>query len=131
MPDKQFLTERELSLLARWSGAQARLWSYQITHKVLTIRLEAEDKDGNLHVVVVDTHFVQAPSVWLDSMLEISLKCKDSFGDPVILVSDRSADVRILGGGVGLQENVQPLMKVLCPREHTLVLEEYIKLWRS
>ncbi len=131
MPDKQLPTKRMLSLLARWRGAQARLWSYQITHKVLTIRLEAEDKEGNLHIVVADTHCVQAPAVWFDSMLEISFRGKDRFGDSIVVVSDPSADVCILGGAVGLQENVKPLMKVLYPREHASVLADYRKLWRT
>jgi hypothetical protein len=36
--------------LARWSGSEATLWSYRVTHSALAIRLTREGVAGNLHV---------------------------------------------------------------------------------
>jgi len=129
MREKQCPSRQTEALLARWRGAQARLWHYAITHKTLTIRLEAEYKEGNLHVIVHDTHVVQMPTVWFDAQLELIDAGRDRFGDPMTLVIDRRAGVRILGYAVELQENVEPLMKVIYPKDHAPVLDHYMKVW--
>src|SRR5690242_4821206 len=42
----------------RWRGGRARIWEYQVSHKMLTIRVEIEGRRGNLHIRCSDTSFI-------------------------------------------------------------------------
>jgi len=117
-------------VLAKWRGSQARLWSYGISHRTLTIRLESENREGNLHIETNDTHVIQMPTVWFNANIEIYWDVAyDRFKDPMSLLIDKTAGVRILATGICFRENVEPLMKVIYPKDHAPVLDHYMKVW--
>jgi len=105
------------ALLTKWSGAQARLWSYTADSRRLTIRLEAEERDGNLHIVVSDTEYVELPHIWWHSQICFSMERDNWHGRDVIVLTDREANVRVVGSRVDVWENVEPLEKFIWPRE--------------
>lgn len=120
------------AVLAEWRGAQARLWFYGITHKCLVIRLESENREGNLHIEMNDTYFIQMPTVWFNANIEVSWNVDyDRFGLPMSLLIDKEAGVRILALGIGFYENAEPLMKVIYPKDHAMVLDQYMRVWRG
>lgn len=104
-------------ILTKWSGAQARLWSYTADSRVLTIHLEAEEREDNLHIVVSDTEYVELPHIWWNSQLRFSVERDDRHGRELIILFDQQANVRILGSRVDARENVEPLMKFIFPRD--------------
>jgi len=132
MPKRGIRRDDERNALAEWRGAQARLWSYVLTHRTLTIRLESEEREGNLHIEVSEAHVIQMPTVWFNANIEIFHDIgRDRFGDPMSLLIDRQADVRILCVGVILWENASPLTKCLYPKDFAPVLDQYMGVWRT
>lgn len=105
------------ALLTKWSGAQARLWSYTADGRRLTIRLETEERDGNLHIVISGTEYVMLPHIWWHSQICFSVERDNWHGRDVTVLTDREANVRIVGSRVDAWENVEPLEKFIWPRE--------------
>ena len=93
-----------LTLLARWQGADARLWSYSVTHRSLTIRLEITGKEGYLDIYVGDTQRISAPTSWSNACFNLHKEGKDSFGEELVLLTDSIAHVEIVGGVVEVIE---------------------------
>ena len=47
--------------LSKWTGSGAILWSYTVSHSVLTIRLQKQGAKGNLHVECLDVSSFSGP----------------------------------------------------------------------
>jgi len=70
------------------------------------------------------------PTVWFNANIEIYWDVAyDRFKDPMSLLIDKTAGVRILATGICFRENVEPLMKVIYPKDHAPVLDHYMKVW--
>lgn len=106
------------TFLTKWSGAQSRVWSYTAECRMLAIRLEAEEREGNLHIVVSDTEYIELPTIWWNSQIRFSVERDDLYGRELIVLFDQQSNVRIVGSRVDARENVEPLMKFIWPREY-------------
>lgn len=90
------------TMLARWRGAKATMWSLTVSMKTLTIRLERSGSDENLHVSCYPIH-IRAPVSWDNCELEIALTDGGKW-----IVKDAVAGVEILAEGVEVKENCEP-----------------------
>lgn len=95
-------------MLERWQGARAKLWSYSVSHKVLTLRVERAGVRGNLHIGCADLSYLRAPEHWDNCHIDIDLVDDDS-RFPNFVVRDRDADVEIVCGVAEIAENVKPI----------------------
>ena len=86
----------------KWRGAQAKIWDYTVSHNVLTIRLNFTEKRGSLYIYCGDTDFIQGPTIWANSCLEI---VKTEAGRCTL--KDRVAGIEIRAGVVGVEEDTE------------------------
>src|SRR5215471_1667835 len=93
-------------LLARWTGSKARLWALTLSHCSLTIRLEALERKGNLHIICLGPERIHAPVQWTDADIHISLTEKGTY-----VVSDQKHDVAIWTEGIEVKENCKPMFE--------------------
>lgn len=101
------------TLLARWNGGYARLWSYTVSHSLLVIRIERPGIYGNLHVCCCPI-VIQAPAVWDRCAITISYEQGVGY-----VISDPNALVRITADLVEIKENVQPVNTGFSPSPFT------------
>ena len=57
--------------LHRWAGAGAYIWSYTVSHRELTIRVQRPGERSNLHIVCTGCSYLQGRPVWRDSRLSL------------------------------------------------------------
>lgn len=82
MQKMKFPTKGMLTLLQRWRRAEVCLWSYIVSHRMLTIRLQKPDEPlGNLGLWAGDVQYIQAPTSWSHSDIELGMEGKDEWGD--------------------------------------------------
>jgi len=91
------------TLLRRWDGCIARLWSLTTSHASLTVRVEFPGRVGNLEITGHPC-FVHAPREWHDCHIEVARDESNRF-----LIIDAGADVRIVTEGLEIAENRNPL----------------------
>ena len=97
------------TMLSRWAGGRAKLWSYSISHSVLTIRIELDDVRGNLHITCSSLQHIHAPASWVNSNIQILLENDDDEFAPFI-VQDVGNDVRVVCVDAAIAENVKPVL---------------------
>ena len=85
-------------MLARWKGAQARLWTLTSSLPTLTILLTKPDDPGCLLIRCGSPDRIESPQHWADSDIQIEL------GAQLFCVIDKFADVRISECEVSLTE---------------------------
>jgi hypothetical protein len=95
------------TILARWRGGRARLWSYSVSHCSLTIRVERAGVLGNLHIDCSAEH-IQGPVAWENAQIEISVDEEGRYR-----IEDRAAGFRVVGYCLALTENVKPVYEGL------------------
>ncbi len=86
------------TLLARWKGANARLWNLTQSHPTLTILLTKEDAPGCLIVSCISPERIESPRYWDDAEIRVEL------AQNMFVVSDDRAEVRISECGVEVKE---------------------------
>lgn len=103
--------------LRNWSGSRARLWSYAVTHSILSIRLEQQGHRGNLHIECIGVVAVAGEchvgncSISVDSSAQETERYS-KLGLPYLVlecVSDRS--LRVVCEDVGLRKDVEPIYR--------------------
>lgn len=104
-PDERFADQfRHFpTLLGRWRGGRARLWSYSVSHNSLAVRVERAGVLGNLHVHC-SAESISGPVAWDGADIEIVPAPGGG-----VLIQDRAAGVRILATTVSVAENVEPV----------------------
>lgn len=100
----EFPTKGMLTLLRRWKGADARIWSYSISHRSLVVRLEQPNREGYLSLYIGDTSYVQCPTQWARSDFFLATIGTDDFGEPVLAALDSGARVVLAGGVIEIKE---------------------------
>ncbi|WP_298869396.1 hypothetical protein [uncultured Gimesia sp.] len=92
------------TMLHRWKGGRARMYTLTDSHKSLTIRIEINGKKGNLHLSCSPTH-ICGPVEWTHAELEVK---RDANGD--FIIYDESVNLEIKSDGcVEIAENVNPI----------------------
>jgi hypothetical protein len=90
MPDRTDDILRHFpTLLRRWDGSIARMWTLTSSHKTLSLRLEQPGRAGNLLIACIDPEFIHGPTQWTDAHVEI-VRRGDEFS-----VNDQRAGVEI------------------------------------
>lgn len=90
------------TLLGRWRGGRARLWSYTVSHTTLTIRVERPGASGHLDVTC-SADFISGPVAWENAELKIT-----PGPDRGVIIEDRAAGLRVVAGTVTVTEHVPP-----------------------
>jgi hypothetical protein len=86
------------TLLARWRGADARLWNLTQSHPTLTILLTKDDTPGCLLVSCGSPIRIEASRYWNDADIHVEI-AQDMFN-----VIDERADMRIFECSVEVKE---------------------------
>lgn len=94
---------RVAAALEKWRGANAKLWTYSASHKLLVVRLEVSGRIGNLHISCGDLISIRAPAEWRNCSLEFEHLASKEF-----LLSDSPEDVQILAGYLDVADNCSP-----------------------
>ena len=55
--------------LVRWSGAVAYIWSYGVSHRRLTLRMQRQGEPNNVHIVCTGCSYLQGKPLWPSSNL--------------------------------------------------------------
>ena len=84
--------------LARWRGAQARLWTLTSAHPTLTILLTKEGAPGGLMIFCGSPERIESPQHWASSDIQIE------FDSRLFRVVDHAARVLISECSVELRE---------------------------
>ena len=106
--DQSYPPKRALVLLERWRGANAKLWTYSVTHHMLELRLQRETAKEYLIIKMDDVAWLCCPTSWPDACLVVSKEGVDDWGDVVITLRDAGAGVEIRGGIFGATEHYDP-----------------------
>lgn len=86
------------TLLARWKGADARLWNLTQSHPTLTILLTKEDVPGCLIVSCGSPKRIESPRCWDDAEIRVEL------GQDMFNVIDDRAEMQICECSVEVKE---------------------------
>jgi hypothetical protein len=87
------------TLLARWSGAMARMTELTESHAALVIDLRFPDRQGHLRVACIDPSFIHGPIHWENALLTVDL-----LPSLDLQVRDVRADLCITTGKVEIAE---------------------------
>jgi len=79
------------------------MWELTTSHRTLRLRLEQPGRAGNLVIACLEPEFIQGPTEWRDSHVEITRE-RDGFS-----IKDQRAGVDVHAGHVELAENTKPL----------------------
>ena len=79
--------------LDRWRGGNARLWEFTASHDTLTLRLFADDRPGNLHVVCAACLRLETPVFWENCKLDLNAAETRECGQ-LFHLKDEKADFR-------------------------------------
>ncbi len=102
-PDKRHDMMRHFpTILDRWKGADARLWTLTSGHPTLTILLSRREESRFLLIHCASPLRINAPQHWTPSDIRVELDV-DMFR-----VVDENAGVCISDCGVGLHETTVP-----------------------
>jgi hypothetical protein len=105
MPEEKSKSlQRVFTLMTRWTGANAKLWEYNVSHKSLVIRLEEPGKSGNLHLCCVDVDHICGPTTWGNALIKVTHRADGGF-----LIADEGADLTVIAADVEAAENCKPL----------------------
>ncbi|HKQ74216.1 MAG TPA: hypothetical protein VJ810_10990 [Blastocatellia bacterium] len=91
------------TLLRRWDGSIARMWTLTTSHRTLVLRLEQNGRVGNLQIACIEPEFIHGPTEWWDSHIEIERHANG------FVVKDERAGLEVHTGHVELAENRKPL----------------------
>ena len=89
------------TILARWRGGDAQLWTLTSSHPTLVILVTKEGKDGCLLIHCGTPDRIEAPRRWAGCNFAVR-KANDMFD-----LIDESADARILECGISLKERAE------------------------
>jgi hypothetical protein len=87
------------TLLNRWRGSHAQITGLTDSHRTLRIVLRREGQNGHLLISCVYPLTIHAPVEWVGANMVNELHGSEEF-----VVSDLSADVRIVTGSVEVKE---------------------------
>lgn len=94
--------ELQESQLARWSGADAKLWMYHVTHKRLALMLSKFDEPEVLYIVAVGCAYITGPFSWKKANISIIDNSNPSVGEPIHYVLDEQAGFKLSCSSVTL-----------------------------
>lgn len=94
------------SILLKWQGADAILWEYQASHKMLTIRLQRLNSKDNLHIICGDASFISGP-VKIQN-IHLIFECIDIINE-MWKITDVNSGFYIMCGLIEIEENVKPI----------------------
>jgi hypothetical protein len=97
---------RHLKMLNRWQGANARLRELTSGHQSLRVELTQLERSGNLLISCISPIYIEGPTYWSNSMIEISPAILED-GTEGIMLRDLSANVKILAETFEVAENVR------------------------
>jgi hypothetical protein len=85
------------AMLAKWRGASARIWIFDVSLTRLGIRLSKLDEPEVLYIVGVSCEHIVGPFSWQES--EVSIAVKSESGESFDLLFDKKAGfaLRCLG----------------------------------
>src|SRR5262245_47084729 len=87
------------TLLNRWRGSHAQMTELTDSHRTLRIVLRREGQNGHLLISCIYPLTIHAPLEWSDANMAI-----EPHGSEDFVVSDLSADVRVVTGSVEVKE---------------------------
>ena len=99
------------TFLQSWQNCTARLWEYSVSHRGLSLRLEKEGSQENLHIRACDLSHIFSPWAWPNACIEIShhIDSCEYTDEPYYLIQDTKANVKIYVGTVNVSENCKPI----------------------
>ena len=86
------------AMLAKWRGASARIWIFDVSLTRLGVRLLRRDEPEVLYIVGISCEHISGPFSWDDS--DISISWKDESGGPCDYVIDKTAGFELQCQGV-------------------------------
>jgi hypothetical protein len=97
------------TFLDRWHGGRARLWEFQAGHCSLTIRIEVEDKRGNLHIVCLGPESIHGPVAWENCHFEVIDHVVVGGQEDGYILRDQEAGFEVFTEGLDVFENCKPI----------------------
>lgn len=91
-------------ILLKWQGANGMLWEYQVSHKILTIRLQHLNYKGNLHIICGDTSLISGPVKF--QHIHFIIECID---EEIWKITEINSGLSLVCGIIELKENVEPV----------------------
>src|SRR5262245_50480014 len=98
---------RNRKAIAKWEGGDVIIWSYTVSHRVLTIRVVAESRHGNLHISCGDCEHFVGPLKWSNCHFELIRE--NSGEDSKLILKDEHNKFAVICGVVEVKENVSPI----------------------
>lgn len=96
---------RVLDELARLVGATAALWRYEVSHRVLEVRVEP-DAGAATHILLTGCEYLSGPTSWKVAAFELSSGRK-------LVLEDRDGGFRVVARALELTTDVTSRMSVL------------------
>ena len=107
--DRHQLLRHFPTMLARWRGGNAFLYSYCMSLSgVLKLRVVRKGVHGNLEIACGGLQTIRASERWDDSNIEIDVRDNGS-RIPDFVVRDEKGGLEIVCDGVDIAENVKPI----------------------
>src|SRR5262245_28920182 len=91
------------TILARWSGAEARLVELTTSHRTLRVEARLPGRPGHLRISCIEPVFIHAPIAWAVEHLSVELTSAEQFQ-----LVDTAMAVRIVAGKVEIAEVSEP-----------------------
>lgn len=91
------------TLLQRWKGCIARLWELTTSHPTLILRIEQQERHGNLQISCIGPIHIQGPTECKNCIIQVERYPKGGF-----LITDENAGVKIHSEMVEISENRKP-----------------------
>jgi hypothetical protein len=99
--------QESLSLLAKYSGANAQIWAFNATLKRLLIKLTKTGDPQILFVIVVGCEHINGPFSWENSNITVS-KVTGEDGDTTTWIKDSQANFELVSiGGFALAQGTE------------------------
>ena len=87
------------TILARWSGADARLKELTVSHLSLRIEARLPNQPSHLRVACIEPMLIHAPIRWTISQLQVALTESGNFE-----LRDDQMNIRIVAGKIEIAE---------------------------
>ena len=93
-------------------GSIATLWSYAVSLRQITVRLQRHGERSNNHLVCLACTKIAAPTQWDRARIRIVIDAASTTPDPLYRICDEGEGVIMCCGVIQLVENVEPFYEV-------------------